>query len=201
MSKKMKNNIIKLFDTYEKQNEGRKPSSFVTKDLEQLIERHGILGIMTQWKWLLEDLQKRDERLEVLEEYHDKYPYAYDEEYMIENLQIKHENEELKEQLAEKEKHIVLLQKLKAADISEALYTVMNALVNVISQKLDTADILHIVQQYNLDQIDLLEHIKKDAEDILGQALNNSSLNSKYYDKFLDRLDARIDALKGEENV
>lgn len=75
------------------------------------------------------------------------------------------ENEEigeLKQQLAEKEKEIEQVKNLKAKDIGETLSVVVEKLTDVISQKLDTATILDILQKHTQDKISFaVEQLEK----------------------------------------
>ena len=51
-------------------------------------------------------LNQQDKEIKKLEEYNNKYPYHYSEEYMKNNRKLESESKQLKQQLAEKEKTI-----------------------------------------------------------------------------------------------
>ena len=103
----------------------------------------------------------------------------------MEILHLQIENEELKQQLAEKDEEIAYLTKQVKKFNNEAQKYFEDAYCNDF---------------HNQDKISFcieqLEKVKETTECILDNALKNSSLNQSYYDRLLDEIDNQIKQLK-----
>lgn len=62
---------------------------------------------------LVDLLNQQDKEIKKLEEYNNKYPYRYSEEYMKNNRKLETENQQLKQQLAESEKNFIIANNLR----------------------------------------------------------------------------------------
>lgn len=192
----MKNNIIKLYDTYEEINKGRKTNSFITKDVGELFTHHGQLGVLQQWKWLLEDLTSLEAKLKC------QRKELKDRRKRLRNKS--NEITELKQQFAEKEKKFEEVKNLKAKELGEALSCAIEKLTDIISQKLDTATLLDIAQRNNQDKIEFAVAELEKVKDIVnktdkgGYIIHFASLDDRLM--FYKALDNQINLLKEIKN-
>lgn len=126
--------------------------------------------------------------------------------------ELKEENKQLKEQLAEKDDIYIALAKASSIDIAKqhkeiedlkaghkkAMENALNDFLNLRAEFSNQKD--KIIEKHNQDKIELLERMKEDFETILDKAIKNCSMNERYYDQIFDRLDELITELKEKRN-
>lgn len=123
------------------------------------------------------EIERLGEELKELKEYHDKYPYSYSEEYML-------NNKELKQQLAKKDKEIESYLKVIANDKQFFMRYSKGCEELQERQK----------QMHNQDKIELLEKVRNSM--ISTIELAESSVQTK--DQVHIIIDTLISEIKGE---
>ena len=116
--------------------------------------------------------------------------------------ELEEENQQLKQQLAEKDKEIEQLKKFD--DLNKTFFDLFRTTFKEPDKVDDLFNTLKTIQEKQEQDkisfaVEKLEQVKETAECVLDNALKNSSLNQSYYDRLLDEIDNQIKQLKDDE--
>ena len=177
----------------EKEYENLQECIAAIPSMEEKIQSTFISTIAQALSKLCIDHKSAIRKLEECEDFNDKHPYHYSEQYMA-------DYKNLKVQLAMKETELTDLKSIKAKELGEAISIVVDNLTDVISQKLETVDIIEVARHHNaankFTAIDKLEKIL-----LLINHINDSPDNERIemFKSLATYIQGEIDDLKGDK--